>query len=43
MADEYSVEFYGLTKDDWPRVLDAVEKHVGTLRHRVLENGQFKI
>jgi hypothetical protein len=43
MADEYSVEFYGLTKDEWPHILEAVEKHVGIFGHRVTENGKFKL
>jgi hypothetical protein len=38
MTDEYQVEVYGLTAEEWPRILAAVAK-VGTFGHQVSRNG----
>jgi hypothetical protein len=38
--DEFRIEFSGLTADEWPRILDAVNK-IGSFGYRVLQSGEF--
>ena len=41
MADEYQVEFSGLSEHEAFKILQVVSKNVGTYGHRLLKNGNF--